>query len=417
MDKNVEIARNALDTLVKTAGGCEDREELHKQAVAILGSKLGTNEGLIKNACRAFNSNKAVYKESSATDETRGDDFALLNPDRVFGDICKQASASAVKKTAGAKLKPSFRHIEPKAQTTLKKAASAVEVNPADYIEIDPSVRNMGLTIYNALNNAAATVRKIATGVDIARSRYCVALDNVSRVIAGMPKKASAEAHGIVDATYGTLVKDINWQEHELKKYASTPKMPSGGVYDQIEDVAIKSFVCGNRESLLKVACADFARTAVKLAGAYNLQKYSMRKQAGVASTMLGTAMGNTLPGVLGLTSGEKDKLYSELMNQNVQNTLRELELKRNFFEVYDDDYISTFPIEQVQDAYNAAVQKLPEKLKKHPSSATQLIRSWVTKQLSHGGVTSAEDAEDVMKAAESMRNERIDINPFTERV
>ena len=415
MDKNVEMARKALDTLVKTAGGCEDREELHKQAVAILGSSLGTNEGLIKNACRAFNSNKAVYKESSATDETRGNDFALLNPDRVFGDICKQASASAVKKTAGAKLKPSFRHIESKAQTTLKKAASAVAGNPADYIEIDPSVRNMSLTIYNALNNAATTVQKIATGVDIARSRYCTALDNANRVIAGMPKEAAEEVHGIIDANYGTLTKDIEWQDHGLKKYASAPKMPGGGVYDQIEDVAIKSFVCGNRENLLKTACADFARTAVKLTGAYNLQKYAMQKKAdGILERASGNALGEAFVSTIGVRGGDRYKLYDEVMNANLKNILRELEVKRNFFEVYNDDYISTFPISQVQAAYNMAIQKLPEKLKKHPSSATQLIRSWVTKQLSHGGVTSAEDAEDVMKAAESMRNERIESNPYT---
>ena len=416
MDKNVEIARAALDTLVKTAGGCEDRDELHQKAVDIFGAKLCTNEGLIKNACMAFNSNKAVYKLSSAKDDTRGNDFVVLNPDQVYKDICKVASAREVQKVAGAVIHPTFTHSVPKAQTSLKKAASGISSNPADFIEIDPSVRNMGLTIYNALKSAAGVVHKIATGVDIARHSYCSAVDNTNRVIAGMPKSAAAEAGSIATTKYGSLLHDLQWGDQPLKKYASSPMMPEGGVYDQISDVAQKAFVHESRKNLLKVACAEFAQTANRLAGAYNLQKYSLRKQAGFVSTMAGTAVGNAAPGIFGLTSGEKDKLYNELMNTNVQNTLRELELKRNFFEVYDDDYISTFPIEQVQDAYNAAVQKLPEKLKKHPSSATQLIRSWVTKQLSHGGVTSAEDAEDVFKAAESMRNERIDVNPFSER-
>ena len=414
-DKNVEMAREALNSLIKVAGGCEDRDELHKQAVAILGAKLGQNEGLIKNACMAFNSNKAVYKLSNATDETRDNDFAILSPDAVFSDICKQASAKEVKKVAS--MKPVFRHVEPKAETSLKKAASGEVYNPANDIEIDPSVRNMGLTIYNALNGAVKVVQKIATGVDMARNSHCNALDNVNRVISGLPKQAAAEVRSIVESTYGTLTEGIKWQEHELKKYASAPKMPKGGVYDQLEDVAIKSFVRTNREKLLKTACAEFAQTAVKLAGAYNLQKYTLRKKAdGIASRIVGTAIGTALPEVLGLHGGLSAKNYEDIMNPNVRNVLRELEMKRNFFEVYDDDYISTFPIEQVQTAYNSAIQKLPDKLKKHPSTATQLIRSWVTKQLSHGGVTSAEDAEDVMKAAESMRNENIDINPFSGR-
>lgn len=415
MDKNVERAPEALDILVKTAGGCEDSAELHKQAVAILGAKLGTSEGPIKNVCRAFNSNKAVYKHSTASDETRGNDYTLLNPDLVFGDICKIASAKAVKKVANKSMRPTFTHIEPKATTTLKKAASAGVVDPAEFIDIDPSIRNMSLTICNTLNGAVYVINKIATGIDIARSEYCVAVDNLNRTIAGMPKQAAADLGSLATAKYGALLHDVQWGCKELKKYASAPKMPEGGIYDRVSDVAQKSFVLDSRKELLKQACADFAKAAVDLAGAYNLQRYSMRKKAdGLSSRIIGTAIGSALPDVLGLKGGISASNYEELMNPNVRNVLRELELKRNFFEVYDDDYISTFPLEQVQAAYNMAIQKLPDKMKKHPSSATQLIRSWVTKQLSHGGVTSAEDAADVLQAAESLRNERLDINPYT---
>lgn len=415
MDKNVSDARTALDHLVKVAGACEDRAELHKKAVDIFGKELGLREGLIKNACMAFNSNKAVYKLSKADDNTRGEDFALVNPEKVWEDIKKTASAVEMKKLASDKFKPVFVHTHKQPATFMHKAASAEEpINPAEYIEVDTSVRNMGITVYNTLKGGADIVQKIASAADRAKTYYSITVDNTNRVIAGMPKHAAAEAGGVATAKYGELLKDIQWGCKELRKYASDPKMPEGGVYDQIQDVAHKAFIADCRTNLVKTACASFAESAEKLAGAYNLQRLGMRKQAdGILDRATGNALGAALPEVLGLQDGDRAKNYDKLMNANVSNILRELEMKRNFFEVYDDDYISTFPLTQVQIAYNAAIQKLPDKLKKHPSSATQLIRSWVTKQLSHGGVTSAEDAEDVMKAAESMRNERIDINPF----
>ena len=115
------------------------------------------------------------------------------------------------------------------------------------------------------------------------------------------------------------------------------------------------------------------------------------------------------------MADGDKAAVYDKILNNNVRNMLRELEVRRNFYEVYADDYISTFPVDDVRTAYNVAIQKLPERMRRHPSSATQLVRGWVTKMLSRGNVTSAEDAEDVMNAAVNLRNEGFELNPYRE--
>lgn len=413
-DKNVQDAKRTLDLLVKKAGACEDREQLEKVAADILSAELGNRYGVAQRVCDAFNSNKAIYKLSSADVKVRENDFAILDSAKVIERMKKNASGIAVKKLAN--LQPKFYANTPEtaAKPTVKKTASAF--NPADYIEIGERPGLGQVTLINTIDHQEDLLNKLAFAYDLAEEAVVHAKDALARQLTHTDHVEKTAAAGIGSAYYGALFNDIAplFGKVELKKYASAPLLPEGKLYQLMNDCVERAYVRDNYKTLIKTACADLCNNLRKLAGAYNLSTLRMRKEATVGAAMSGMLGGAVFPEALGLKDENKQKLYGSILNQNVANILRELEMKRNFYEIYNDDYISTFPIHQVQDAYNAAIQKLPEKLKAHPSSATQLVRSWVTKQLSHGGVTSAEDASDVLEAASKLRFERgIEDNPF----
>lgn len=414
-DKNVKIAQETLTELVEKAGACENRDELNKIAAGVL-SKLANHPGVIDRVCEAFNSNKALYKLSNKDPEVRGGDFLLLNAGEIKGLINKTAGAREMKKLAS--LKPRFYETPKAAEKPIEMKKTASAFNPADCIELDTRPGFENITICNVLDHQEDVLTKLAFAIDQADLAEQKALDKLERKISHLSKEAKASIASIGAAHYGELFKDIApmFGEVSLKKFASAPKLPEEEIYKLMDDCVERAYIKDNYKGLLKAACADVCDNLRKLAGAYNLARLSMRKRASVVDMATGLVGGTVLPEALGLKDENKAKAYSSIMNQNVGNLLRELEMKRNFYEIYNDDYISTFPIHQVQDAYNAAIQKLPEKLKRHPSSATQLIRSWVTKTLSHGGITSAADAADVLEAASKLRFERsVDENPFEE--
>lgn len=415
-DNNVKMAQQALSELVKVAGACEDQDQLNRAATKVL-SKLANHPGLIDRVCEAFNSNKALYKLSNKDPEVRGGDFLLLNSRTIGGLINKTVSQREIKKMAS--LKPRF-YATPKETPEvpeMEKEASAF--NPAECIELNTSPGMLPLTISNVLDHVDDTLQKLAHAIDVNSLEHDSALDSVKREASHMSKQAKAETMSIGSAHYCELfdeLKSMFETELPLRKFASAPECPDTKVFNKIATAVETGYVLDNSKQLLKQAAADTVELLWKLTGAYNLYRIGMRKSASVGDVVMGALVGDTVKGIPeafgtdATTEGEREKI----LNANVANALRELETRRNFYEVYNDPYISTFPMSQVQDAYNAAIQKLPERLKAHPSSAVQLIRSWVTKTLSHGGITSAEDAADVMEAASKMRFETTKSNnPF----
>ena len=417
-DKNVSRARTALDMLIKEAKACEDREELHKKAVAIFSRELSDLPQLAERACEAFNSNKSQYKFASGFG--KGDvsgDFSLLDPVRVAEDIRNVKKVASVKKFEHEKFAAKFYANEAPADSEpMQKAASAEVFNPADCIELDTRPAMFEVTVSNILNHQRDMITKLACAVDDAKAGMIKTQDPLAREVSHLSKKAAGEAVSIAQAHYGKLfdsIREFFPKDIPLMKFASEPMIPNTPIFDKIASCMEKEYVYNNMRVLFKQAAADITATLRKLAGEYNLAKKSLPKTAGVFDTMTGAALAPSLREALDLDAGKKDELYDKVLNQNVQNVLRELETKRNFYEVYADDYISTFPVDDVQIAYNNAIQKLPESLRKHPSSATQLVRSWVIKMLSRGSVTSAEDASDVMEAADKLRNEARPRNPY----
>lgn len=414
--EKVDQAKKALDEFMQKSKNCEDREELHKHAVAVFSKDLDS-PGLIKRACEAYNSNKSLYKFTTGFNKTADADFAILDPQRVADDVFSMHKTESVKSLARNYLKPRFyKEASAKKEAPMQKTASAESpFNPADCIELSDNPAMLEVDIVNTLDHQRDLIHKLAFRVDDAQTDMIMGVEPISRELGHLSKKASQEVGEIAKSYYGTFfdaIADLFPVNDGLPKYASAPRVPNTPVFEKIANYMKKTVIYNNRKNLLKVAGEDIAGCLKKLAGAYRL--YKIQKRAGIADTALGVSLAPALRESLGLEGGDKAKVYNKLLNKNVQNALRELETRRNFYEVYADDYISTFPIDDVRTAYNVAIQKLPQRMRKHPSSATQLVRSWVTKMLSRGNVTSAEDADDVLTAAVNMRNEGFDINPYS---
>jgi flagellar biosynthesis chaperone FliJ len=385
--------------------------------VEIFGKDLEDSPELTRRACEAFNSSKSQYKFTYGNDKTRDADFAILDPNKVIKDITKGRQLKDVKSHTGKKYKAVFtenRDDKDQSKDSLEKAASAeAPIDPATYIELDTRPEMLGVTISNTLNHQRDMLLKLAYGIDDAETDIHKAQEDVERAAAHLDKIAAGRVVSIASAHYGKLfdgVREAFPTYLPLLKFAADPVVPNDPIFEKIANYTEKAYIRDNKKQLLKQAAADISGCLRKLASCYNL----LRKNAGgIGATMLGSALGPSLREALNLDKGRKNEVYNKLLNTNVQNILRELETKRNFYEVYADDYISSFPVSDVQVAYNNAIQKLPESLRKHPSSATQLVRSWVIKMLSRGSVTSAEDASDVLDAARAMRFEGRDQNPY----
>lgn len=419
-EKDISRARKSLDRFIKESKSCEDRKELHDLAVKIFGEDLAGSPEIAKRVCEAFNSNKSQYKFTYGTDETRDADFAILDPDKVAKDIKGKEQIKAVKKHASASFRPNFYANAPekKAEPMTKVASAPTIPDASSYIEFDSRPEMIGVTISNVLDHDRDMILKLAYAVDDAKAEMDKAHSQIEREAGKLSKAAAAEVVSIGTNHYAGMfdaIRDAFPADLSLKKYASDPMVPATPIFQKVANYMEKAYIYNNKKALLKTAGEDLVQHLRTLAGQYNLTRYQMQKTAGVPAAMLAGALAPALRESLGLDEGKKAELYEKLLNTNVQNTLRALETKRNFYEVYADDYISTFPVDDVQIAYNHAIQKLPEKLRKHPSSATQLVRSWVIKMLSRGSVTSAEDAGDIYDAANNLRYEGSARNPYAE--
>ena len=84
------------------------------------------------------------------------------------------------------------------------------------------------------------------------------------------------------------------------------------------------------------------------------------------------------MPDAFGITDGDYNKVAEKLFTPTVQNKVRELSTKRALYELYNDDYISSFSDDQIVDAFNQVLQQLPPNERLRPALNTALIKSRV---------------------------------------
>ena len=118
--------QRVTEALTKCAAETKDIEQadqLAEKAYAVFAKELGDNPGLFKAACQVYNSCKSIHKLDSATDETRGNSFAILNVPELTERLGKD-NLIAMRKVASAPFSFTRIAIPKPHENKLAKAAS-----------------------------------------------------------------------------------------------------------------------------------------------------------------------------------------------------------------------------------------------------------------------------------------------------
>ena len=417
LSKSDEVrARNAVLECIEKTAHITDSDMLNKTAFDILYRELGDKPALLKRACEAYNSNKSIYKLSHADDNTRGDSFALLDAVDMYKKASDKAMVDAMKKTASAGVFTAPRYFTVESEAPMQKTASdpVVQSKPKyDTSNIDVSTKT---ATYNRVCEVGTACEglfnKLASDESVAGNKLMSALAAFRNEMLKASPAQRKEAASLICAHYGQfgdeLLQRFNATPGVTKvasdktiTYKGTPRLPHNDLYDAARAVREANQLY-KRASMLKCkAIADMMTPFRDI-----MDVCLLRKNASTASLAAGALMGNIMkaaPYALDIKDVDSAKARMKLRTPKLQNALRELEMKRVFYDMMADSYISGFPVPDVLNAFNESVASLPITEQGRIGAHGPLIRSWVTSRLSRGNVPSEADAERILRATEAL--------------
>lgn len=431
-DTDTKRAQRAVLKLIEKTASITDTDTLNKIASDILIGELGDKPHLVKRASEAYNSNKSIYKLANATDDTRGDSFALLDANKIYKEACDRAAIANVKKIASAGVFVAPRYFKIEQSTPIQKTASAP--NTVKKAKFDTSTINVSTktALYNRVCEIAPSCEglfnKLASDESIAADKLSKALSEFKYAMNNASEMQRKEAASLLPAYYGVfgvnLLKRFN-ETPGVRKVASAEapafkgavRLPNTDLFDAARKVR-------NANSLYKRASVLKTKAIDDMLGSFCkiIDTCLMEKKAaggGVASFLAGTAWDNIIdntPEALDAEGLSNADARQKLKSPELQHELRALELKRTFYDMMSDPYIAGFPVDNVLSAFNSAVSMLPVTEQGRIGAHMPLLRSWVTDSLSKGNVPSAADAEKVLRATEALEKLKVyedDLHPI----
>ena len=408
-DQKTELAKNALLECIEKTAGIEDKAELNKQAFDVLYKHLGDQPELLKRACEAYNHKKSLYKLESATDDTRGDSFAILDAPALYEKALNKKHTEDMTKVASASMKPMFWADEvPMAadiaeEIPLQKFASAETA--VQYVDKPWTAREAQYELTEELRGDANLIYKYANELDSARVQFSNAMDRMTLELATMPMSMRKQAASLIVSVMGSfgdlLIDEFN-KKRPMQKLASVSRIESRGTLrfpnDNVYKYAKMAKKASDTFNRTRKALLDFSDDIIQHLSNDFLPATGLSKRAaGLASVIAGGAIMKSMPEAFGITDGDYNKVAEKLFTPTVQNKVREISTKRALYELYTDDYISSFSDDQIVDAFNQVLQQLPPNERLRPALNTALIKSRVIDYLGRGGVASAADADKIL--------------------
>lgn len=409
-------ARNAVLRCIDTTAGIYDKDTLNKVAFDVLYEELGDKPALLKRACEAYNSNKSIYKLSHATDDNRGDSFALLDAVAMGKKASDKAMVDTMKKTASAGVFVAPRYF--KLEEPMKKAASAetstIVAKPKfDTASIDVSTKN---ALYNRVctlsTDCESLFNKLASDESIAESNFRKALNTFKHAMANATNGQRKEAASLICSCFGTFGRSLMERFNataginkvasvDVVQYKGTPRLPHNALFDAVRDVRDANALYKRASMLKEKAVRDMLAPIYDIACGHNLQK--LANAGSIAAGALLNNLARNAGSALDMKDVSSSKAREKLRTPRLQNALRELEMKRVFYDIMADNYISGFPVPDVLNAFNDSVAALPVPEQGRVGIHGPLLRSWVTSRLSRGNVPSEADAERILRATEAL--------------
>lgn len=414
--------KKAMDVLAECATatkGITDKDELHKAASEIFGKAFAGKPEMMKRACQAYNSAKSIYMLSSADDDTRGNDYALLDPAKMYKEAKDMSVTESLRKAASAVGLAPVRFESCASKSGMAKAASASSTKPhkenitsAPTVLTDAQVKKV---IHANLNGFEGCILKYAsTGNRLARE-FETAKSTFVRKMASESSDSRKKAAEILYAHFGdtgsALVDAFNNAE-PLKKIASYSKTKyKGSVSLPVSDLykTASALVEANenlkehtdKTMLLLDMTLDYVRDVSKA------RKLSKEAAAITPVSLLGTQIGTEMlkgtPELLDLDDPDEAKLRKAIYTTEFKNRLKEHSLRRAFMDMLLDPSIQKYPLDKILNAYNMSLKEVPLNLRELPDTANLgLLKSRTLALLGRGGVPSAGDADTIMNIQKS---------------
>jgi hypothetical protein len=187
----------------------------------------------------------------------------------------------------------------------------------------------------------------------------------------------------------------------EVIKYKGTPRLPHSDLFDAVKKVKHADSMYKRASMLKNKAIADIMTPLCDIMDGCLLRK-NAAAEGMAAGAILGNVINNTAD-ALDIDKVPSHKAREKLRTPKLQNAIRELEMKRVFYDMLSDNYISGFPVPDVLTAFNESVASLPVTEQGRIGAHGPLLRSWVTSRLSRGNVPSEADAERILRATEAL--------------
>lgn len=414
--------KRATEALAKCAAATkniDDPKELNEKAFDILYKELGDKPELLKRACEGYNSAKSVYRLGAATDDTRGDNFGILDAPALAKKASEKSRASFINKAASAygMSKAQFS-TDPVQRATMQKSASA------ERKEEVPPMRKLSSAevIYEAteylddvrysLSKIASEYKRALAGVTPQEDKFILEMEKLTPV---MRKQASeilsahyGEVGDLLVSLYNTAKPMSKVASYTKNKYKGSVSIPSDPVYKSAENVLI-SHVMTKEAAKITAGFAEGALDAIKDIFSSTTK---LRKQAAAEGVLgkafLGSELLESLPKI---TEGKsKADLEKEINTTELINTLQQHSIKRAFMKTVTDPTVTRYPLHQVTLAFNDALAELPVHMRRLPPSAfSALLKSRTIARLGRGGAASASDVDQIQSIQQSYGRVRPD--------
>jgi hypothetical protein len=422
--------KKAMDVLAECATatkGITDKEELHKAASEIFGKAFSGKPEMMKRACQAYNSAKSIYMLSSANDDTRGNDYALLDPEKMYKEAKDMSVTESLRKAASAVgLAPvKFTSNPGKA---LAKVASATQKKEAP---AHPQVDSIDLTdtqvkgaIKEHLDGFEGCILKYASAGNKLAREFEAAKSVFIRKMASESSDSRKRAAEILCAHFGdvgsALVDEFNVAEplkkiahYNKNKYKGSVALPNTDLYKTASGLVkanenLKEHT--DKTMLLIDMTLDYVRD-VSRSGRMSKSAAALTPVS-LLGTQIGTEMLKGTPELLDLDDPDETQLRKAIYTTEFKNRLKEHALRRAFMDMLLDPSVQKYPLDKILNAYNMSLKEVPLNLRDLPSTANLgLLKSRTLALLGRGGVPSAGDADTIMNIQKTFG--RIDPETF----
>lgn len=403
---------DALTECARRTKDIDNPSKLADAAYSILSEKLGDNQGLFKAACQVYNSCKSIHRLSEASDDTRGNTFAILDVQDMLGRL-QTEKAVQIRKAASAPAK--FSRITPASGLT-KAASTKIDRQAQDYRPVAPrvSVGDFKQYLRAEIADIEDFIHKSAGIATRLKSLRDEAIEAFSAAFAVEPSSLRKDAAARLVANYGDSAKRLIEAFADRRplsklasadyenKYKGTPQLPHGVIHNLAKEAMDISDTYHRFEQDRETILDSVARSVVDYAKTYI---GICKKAADPGTVVVGAGALKGLNEMLGLDeSTDAQKYRDDIFTTELVNNMLAHSYQRAFMRAATQSAISKYALDRIVSAFNRAVAKLPANTRMVPATANQsLIEGMMIDELAKGSVPSKADTEVISSLANTI--------------